>query len=504
MNFKKVSAILIVLMLLFTMGCSQEEGTTLTYDGALKIALGDQTVDILYNDIYKMTPVKETYKTITSSGEEIVTDIVGVSLNELLKEQGKSLSDFQGVRGIAGDGYAIDVPAEIIADKDIMLIWSQDGEAYGDKKLPLRMAINDERAMYWVSNLVEVQCLTSTETVTAEAVDLNQIVFIESASKSLDQIDITYYESDDKGVKITDLFKNIETSDPVTFVATDGFEKTEKLEVLEQGLLKLTGENAPLFMSPDLPKGMHVKMILQLTSGNTAFISANNAMEAFTAMSFEDNEGVSLIELIDVAGIKADSYVFTSTDGYSVELSGKDVKKGILIKDEDIFKVKFEGQPKNTTVKDIYSIAAGAGSTGDSTESETETAELPAWSIEFTGLDDGSFEFTSDRAQRKLDLYTVEAVKTSKDGASFDQVWEGYRILDVLDFLHVEDFTELKVIATDGYEMVFTRDQVDENMLLGVIEDGEPVKEKKGHVQLMTSSLTSNFWVKNIATIEIK
>jgi len=84
MNFKKVSAILIVLMLLFTMGCSQEEGTTLTYDGALKIALGDQTVDILYNDIYKMTPVKETYKTITSSGEEIVTDIVGVSLNELL------------------------------------------------------------------------------------------------------------------------------------------------------------------------------------------------------------------------------------------------------------------------------------------------------------------------------------------------------------------------------------------------------------------------------------
>ncbi|MCH4888103.1 hypothetical protein EZV73_10995 [Acidaminobacter sp. JC074] len=504
MNFKKVSVILLVLMMLFTMGCSNEEAASLSYDGSLKIEMGDQTVEIPYNDIYKMTPVKETYKTVTSSGEEIVTDIVGVSLNGLLKEQGKSLADFNGIRGIAGDGYAIDVPAEIIADKDIMLIWSEDGENYVDKKLPLRMAINDERSMYWVSNLMEVQCLMETETAEVESVALNQIVFIEPASKTLDQVDITYYEADDKGVKVTDLFKSIQASDPVVFVATDGFEKTEKLEVLEQGLLKLTGENAPLFMSPDLPKGMHVKMILQLTSGNTAFMSANNAMEAFTSMSFEDNEGVSLIELIDQAGIKADSYVFTSTDGYSVELSGKDVKKGILIKDEDIFKVKFEGQPKNTTVKDIYSIAAGAGGADQAEASETEVAELPAWSIEFTGLSDGSFEFTSDRAQRKLDLYTVEAVKTSKDGASYDQVWEGYRILDVLDFLQVEDFTELKVVATDGYEMVFTRDQVDENMLLGVIEDGQPVKEKKGHVQLMTSSLTSNFWVKNIATIEVK
>lgn len=502
MKFKKLSLLLVVLMLFSMIGCGEKSSTLPSYDGALKIALADETIEIEYNDIYKMDATTASYKTITSSGEEITTEVTGVSLSSILDNHGVKLSDFNGLRGIAGDGYAIDVPNEIISDKDVLLIWSEDGEVYPDKKLPLRMAINDERAMYWVSNLIELQCLSETAEATSEQTTLSQIVFIEPASKSLESVDITYYEADDMGVKVTDLFGYGNTSDPVTFVATDDFEKTEKLEVLNQGLIKLTGENAPLFMSPDLPKGMHVKMILQMMTGDTAYVSAKNAMTVFSKVTVEDKEGVNLIELIDKAGLKGDTYIFTSTDGYSVELSGKDVKKGVLIQDEDIFKVKFDGLAKNTTVKDIMTISVGAAKEA-STEATDDTGMLP-WTITFTGLSDGDFEMTSDRAERKLDLYEIEATKTSKSGESRQEFWKGYRLLDVLEFLHVDSFEEIVVTASDGYEVVFTKDQVDENMLLGVIVDGEPLPENKGLVKLVTSSLTSNNWVKYVQTIEVK
>lgn len=499
MTFKKLSLLLIVLMLLMT-GCA-EKSTVPSYEGALSIVLPNETIEIEYNDIYKMNAITASYKTITSSGEEITTEVVGVSLTTILESYDVKLSDFNGLRGIAGDGYAIDVPKEIISDKDVLLIWSEDGEVYADKKLPLRLAVNDERAMYWVSNLIELQCLSETTEVASEPMMLNQILLIEPASKSLEEVTITYYESEDQGVRVTDLFAYGNPSDPVIFVAIDNFEKTEKLDILNQGLIKLTGENAPLFMSPDLPKGMHVKMILQMMTGDTVYVSGHNAMSVFTSMTVEDEKGVSLIELIDKAGLKGDTYIFTSTDGYSVELSGKDVKKGILIQDGDLFKVKFDGQPKNTMVKDIMSISVGEG---QETSEETSDAVMSSWSIQFTGLSDGDFDMTSDRAERKLTLYEIEATKTSKDGDAKQEIWKGYRLLDVLEFLHIESFEELVVTASDGYEVVFTKDQVDENMLLGVVVDGEPLSEESGSVKLVSASLTSNHWVKFIQTIEIK
>lgn len=502
MKLKHIS-LMVALLMLFMVGCSSQEASTLSYDGHLKLVLPDETVEIAYNDIYAMTPITQTLKSVTSSGEEITSEVVGISLSQLLASYDVELKDLHSLRGIAGDGYAIDVPGEILVDKDVMLIWSEDNQVYDEKKMPLRMAIDDERAMYWVSNLMEIHCLTGE--VTAEVTTAaKQIVFLEAASKSLDMVDITYYETVDKGVGVTDLFKNIKPSESIKFIATDNFEKTETLEVLNQGFIKMTGEKAPLFMSPDLPKGMHVKYILQMQTGDTAFVSESNALEVYTSMTVDSEEGVSLIELIDQAGIKADSYTFTSRDGYAVDVAGRDVKKGILVKDGDIYKVKFQGLPKNTTVKDIYSISASAQVASSEASSGSGDIALNPWTITFTGLSDGSFDFTNEKAERKLELITLEATKTSKDGASYDQVWQGYRLKDVLEFLHVETFEEIKVVASDGYEMTFMSDQVDDNMILGVIVDGEAISEDKGSVQLVSSSMTSNFWVKYIATIEVK
>jgi len=512
MNIKKMSMILILILIMGLMSCSQGGGAEeLSYDGNLVLVGLSEPVEIAFNDIYKMISVSETYKTITSSGEEITTEVVGVSLNQLLETYDAKLSDFSSVRGVAGDGYAIDVPGEILADKDILLIWSEDGETFDEKKQPLRMAIHDERAMYWVSNLMTIEFISEKKVVikeSTETVDLSQILFIEAAAKAFDVQEITYYETEDIGVQVTDLLTLANPSDPVVFVATDNFEKTETLEVINQGLFKLTGDNAPLFMSPDLPKGMHVKYILQMITGDTAFVSEMNALEVYSEREVKNQTGVALEDVIAGAGLNAESYLIASTDGYEVEIAAKDLVEGILSLHEDgYYQVKFsDALAKNTNVKDVLSIKEGSGANVvevESTETTTEDVLLGVWTVEVTGLDDGAFEFTSERAERKLDRVTIETIKTSKNGDSATEFWEGYKILDILAFLKVEDFESITVIAADGYSKEFTKEDVDMNMILGVVKNGAPLEESDNLVQLV-SKLPSNTWIKGIVKIEVK
>ena len=512
MKIKKMSMMLILVLIMGLMSCSQGGGAEeLSYDGNLVLVGLAEPVEIAFNDIYKMDSITETYKTITSSGEEITTEVIGVSLNTLLETYDTTLSDFTSVRGVAGDGYAIDVPGEILADKDILLIWSEDGETYDEKKQPLRMAIHDERAMYWVSNLVTIEFISEEKVAveeSADSVELTQIIFIEAAAKAFDVQEITYYDTADSGVQVTDLLTLSTSADPVVFVATDNFEKTETLEVINQGLLKLTGDNAPLFMSPDLPKGMHVKYILEMITGDTAYVSEKNALEVYTERKVKNQTGVALEEVIAGAGLNAESYLIASTDGYEVEIAAKDLVEGTLyLHEEGYYQVKFsDALPKSTNVKDVFSIKEGTGAAvveATATESATEDVTLGVWTVEVVGLEDGSFEFTSERAERKLERITIETIKTSKNGDSATEFWEGYKILDILAFLKVEDFESITVVAADGYSREFTKEEVDMNMILGVVKNGAPLEETDNLVQ-MVSKLPSNTWIKGIVTIEVK
>ncbi|WP_461204699.1 molybdopterin-dependent oxidoreductase [Clostridium sp. DL1XJH146] len=511
----RVVAMLVVALSIFMLtGCGSTSNNasngdasgSYTYEGSLKLTGLDEDFEVAYNDIYAMETVTEHMKNLTSAGETQETDVTGVKLDDILASKEISQKDFSTIRLIAGDGYSIDVPMDIISEKDIVLAFEFDGEGLDEKTQPIRAAINDVRTMYWTSNLVEINFVKGDGASVENSEGPSKIVFLETATKGLTEEDYTYYDSDDKAIKVDDLFKEYipDATSDVNFVAADGFEKSEKIDVLLQGYIKTTGENVPLFLSPDLPKGMQVKDILVLTCDDTSFVSAAKSLEKFTARDARKKTGVALDELVEAAGLNGGSYTITASDGYSTEVTSEDLLKGIIYEEEGQYSVKFtEDMPKSTNIKDVLSIEIATGSEETSTEEKSadDAAASTSWEITFEGLSDGSFALGSDKAASKLTLTSIEATKTSKSGEESVQAWDGYKVLDALEFLHVEDFTSLKVVASDGYEAEFTKSEVDDSMILGITVDGENLSEDDNLVQLVSKNLASNKWVKGVSKI---
>lgn len=58
------------------------------------------------------------------------------------------------IRLSGSDGYSIEVPAEILANRDIILAYLVNGKSLDERKQPLRAIILEERAVYWVRTLI--------------------------------------------------------------------------------------------------------------------------------------------------------------------------------------------------------------------------------------------------------------------------------------------------------------------------------------------------------------
>lgn len=513
-----IAMLMVVLSVFMLSGCGKNSVKTSgdkasgkhTYEGSLKLTGLDEEFEVAYNEIYAMETITEHMKNITSDGEVKEVDVTGVKLDDILTSKNISQKDFETIRLIAGDGYSIDVPKDIIAEKDIVLAFEFDGQPLEEKVMPLRAAINDVRSMYWTSNLVEINFVKSDGSGGNAVSSGKKIVFIETAKKSLEEQEYTYYESADKAIKVDDLFKEYipKASSDVNFVAADGFEKSEELDVLLKGFIKTTGEDIPLFLSPDLPKGMQVKNILSLSCGDTSFISVANSLKNFTSRDVKNKTGAAIDEVVKAGNLNADSYIFTSSDGYSVEISNKDLDKGIIYEDKGgVYSVKFsEELPKSTNVKDVISVEVGKGENiiaaeGSSDSKADVKSDSKAWEITFEGLSDGSFVLGNDKAKSKLSLVSIKATKKTKSGEEKVQAWDGYKVTDALAFLHVEDFKSIKVVAVDGYETEFTKDEVDDTMILGITVDGENLSEDTNLVQLVSKNVPSNKWIKGVGKI---
>lgn len=527
----KLMGMLLTLMMLVLVSCSPKDeeaassseatvensSGTLTYEGSLKFISEEKEFEVAYNDIYKMTAITAEVKSVSSSGEESNNSVEGVTLESILSLNGLSKNDFTGIRFTAGDGYAITVPADVYASKDIILAYKFDGEILDTKKMPLRVAINDVRSMYFVSNLMSVELLNEEMVETTGDMDSGKIIMLETVTGTLENEEFMYYDSNDMAVKMSDVLTMVPaTGSSVKFSATDGYEKEESLDVVTEGFIKTTGEDIPLFTGLDLPIGMNVKNVMTMAIGDTTYVSITSAMVANETIVIDDKSGVQLSEVITMAGLEGEFYILSAADGYSVEVTQESTKDAIVyVSDNGTVTVKFDSQyPKNTNVKDLLSITIGDGSLTEmvkgeasleaTTEVATETKEESEdlWTITVDGLSDGSFEFSSEKAERKLELVAVHTSRI-KDDVVKENDWEGYKVNDVLAFLKVEDYKSLTIVAGDGYAVELMKDQVDDETILAVTKDGQALSEADNMVQLVQNTEFATTWIQGVVTITV-
>ena len=129
------------------------------------------------------------------------------------------------------------------------------------------------------------------------------------------------------------------------------------MEVFQNSYLKVTGDETPLFLSPDMPKGMHIKNIFSFTAFDTAFVSLESAAVCCDTGVVGEVEGVSLKSIADKLNnfSKEGPYVLTGLDGYQVEVDHETFINAIISKtSEGGFKIKTNDN--KTSVKDILMI----------------------------------------------------------------------------------------------------------------------------------------------------
>lgn len=508
-KMKKISRVLLLLLVVFSLAACKTTvpETEISYDGNLTILYGDETIEVAYNDIYEMESQTKDMIGISSSGEEVDYNFTGVLLNDVLASYELEQGNYAFIRLESDDGYAIDVPQEITASKDILLAYKENGEILEDKKMPLRSAIEGERSMFFVANLSKITLMDSAdEGETA----LEKIIFLDTAATTMELEDYTYYESVDKAYKAEDLLAKYSKSDveSVKFVAVDDFEKTEMLDVLNQGYIKITGDNSPLFLSPDLPKGMHTKHILTMDVGDVMFVSLEKALEYFEETQVGEYKGVSLKDILSLTGAQASSYAMESVDGFQVEITHEELVQGIITQDDDMLRVRVpESLPKSYNLKYILSITPKGKQVAQSEETKDgavgDITPSTSWEIKVSGLSDGSFTMKSDTAQSKLELVTIET-SVVKNDQTLDEVWQGYRVLDVLSFLKVDSFESLEFIAGDGFSIELSSKEIDENSILAVVRDGEEMTDPTNLVRLVLDLPVSTNWLKGVAEIVVK
>ncbi len=476
-----------------------------------KLIIGDKEYVLSYEDICGLENIERTVTHYTSKGETRVNDVKGVLLQSILEEQNLSKADYNSARFTAADGYAIDVPNDILNEKEIILANEFDKKPLEAGEKTFRLAIDEERSMYYVSNLVSVELFNKDESKEVVAEENKQIVLLESAYSKLETIEWKHYDESSLAINVSDLFEvyGVKDAGSVKFKATDDFEKTEEYDVVKSEVIKIDGVDSPLFTGENLPKGMQIKNMLSMEVGNTVFTSLKSVAQTMDMTTIGEFTGVNAWELVSSLSSNASMYTLVAVDGYEVPVKAEDLKNAVVVLEEDnTMTIRFDSSyPKNMTVKNLNTIKEAeennnVDSNKETTKAEKESSEVveSKWEVTFEGLSDGTFVFTNENAQRKLEKVKLDTNRT-KNEEKIAESWEGYKVSDILEFLGVNEFEKLTLIASDGYEITVSKEDLQKvESIIAVQKDGNALESK---IQFVQDTEFANTWIKELTTIKV-
>jgi len=305
--------------------------------------------------IRELPQVTEQVIPLTSAGPAEPYSATGALLSDLLAEYGKGQDGLLGIRLLASDGYSVDVPREILLQRQIMLVHTVDAKPLADQGEALRVVIPGERAMYWVRNLTEIEIMGHVQFA-----ETKTVYFLESLAARVPLIDYAYNGEVDQALRIGDTLEKLGlTGQPtrILFTAADGFEKSETPGTFSSSYIKMTGEHAPLFLSPELPEGMQIRDIVCIIYADHAFVSLRQAFEYYQSVNVDNVKALPLAELLaDLGMVQGERFRLTALDGSQTELEAEELMGGFLFFAESQIVSSFPDLGPNGAVQGLYMI----------------------------------------------------------------------------------------------------------------------------------------------------
>ncbi|MFO7928746.1 MAG: molybdopterin-dependent oxidoreductase [Candidatus Humimicrobiaceae bacterium] len=332
---KKGLAILLILffvVLWILSGCSSDEiksGEKLTISG-----FGEE-IELSLGEIKKFDEVNLEVDSINSDDEKERRKVKGVLLEDIIGSYfEKGMKDVASLRFYAGDGYSVEIPGEVLESEKIILAYGMDGKPLKEWEKPLRSVVTNQRTMYWVKNLVKVG-------LNQQEVSLipDRIIFIDTLVKNVPAFEYEYYGHADEAVKVDDLlcdFNFRDLSENVAIKSSDGLEKSEEEGIFNSGAIKIDGSGSPAFLSDSLPRGMWVKNILWFRYERTTYFSCQEGLEYFKKSKVGRKEGIAMGDVFKEVGLgEADSYSFTASDGFKLNIQAEDIGQALIYFNQD-------------------------------------------------------------------------------------------------------------------------------------------------------------------------
>jgi len=209
--------------------------------------------------------------------------------------------------------------------------------------------------MYWVKflNKIELKGLVTQ-------IETKNLAMMETALLLCTPEEYKYYDAIDQAVPTSQLLEKTGglKTDTVEVVGIDGWARTETYDLYNNQYLKTTGEDAPMFIGPDLPEGMRMKDVLYNKLGEDLILSVTNAEQKYGTTTINGRTGVAIEKIFQELKIAETArYKLIGSDGYEAEISLQDLKSGMLTLSESGVDTVFE-TPEAASVKGLLFIKA--------------------------------------------------------------------------------------------------------------------------------------------------
>ncbi|MFA5675957.1 MAG: hypothetical protein WDA65_05460 [Christensenellales bacterium] len=333
---RQLCTVLSVLMLLAALsGCVQEETpkTGLAADFAVEISGEGVEITLTAADMQAREQETITCTNIESSGNVNEVTVSGFSLRKVLDENGIVMDGLASINLIAADGYSIIVPSEYYAESDVYILLSFEG----DNLEHPRSCLPDQRAMYWVRDLIKIELMGKNTVDETQKDIVSRIDIFREGVKELNAVTLSYMDLRIPAYSLKEYCEKYDISLPqntVTLRARDGYEKVETAESFLDNYVALESDNAddlPFYFSEEMKSGMSVKQLEYVICGGNAVY-----------FGFETSVS-GLFEAMGMA--KADTYIFTAGDGFEVNIPYDAIEFGKIYADEKegFIRAEFEG-----------------------------------------------------------------------------------------------------------------------------------------------------------------
>lgn len=328
-----VLVLVLMISLIFT-GCANKTKQTAVDSSTLSVPLVDDArleivgdgISITLSADEMRTRARETLNctNINSFGDVAEEAVTGFSLDMLLAENGIEMTNVVSLNFIASDGYVMAAPADLYADNPIYILLKRYGE---NLEHPVS-CLPDQRAMYWVKELVKIE-VELAESSLQQANNVKKISLFREAINEITAVELLNDGQKVAAFSLKTFFKQYASempSEPVKIIARDGHEKTETAEVLLSAHVTLEAKqgeegNLPFYFSEEMKQGMRVKQLDAIISQSDAvyFGKETSVIDLFGLVAMEEKE----------------SYKFIASDGFVSEIPAAAIPFGKIYFDEE-------------------------------------------------------------------------------------------------------------------------------------------------------------------------